>query len=73
MKKTLLRVSGVIAILLGLLPIPSLLYNTCGLAGIQDCADGPKWETALVLLLCLGILAGFVFLSRYLFRLSART
>lgn len=23
--------------------LPTLFYNVCGLAGMRDCADGPRW------------------------------
>jgi hypothetical protein len=68
MKKVILKTSAVLAALIGLVLLPTLLYNLCWLAGMQDCADGPRWISALIIV---GIVGLFV-LSYWLFQRVAR-
>jgi len=35
--------AAILCSVFALLMVPSFFYNACGLAGMQDCADGPKW------------------------------
>jgi len=63
-KKTILKTSAAVAALGGLLLLPTLLYNLCGIAGMQDCADGPKWISSLIIV---GIIGLFV-VSYWLFQ-----
>lgn len=64
MKEPILKATAILCGLVGLLLIPTLFYNVCGIAGLQDCADGPKWVNALVIITVVGL---FV-LSYWLFR-----
>jgi cytosine/uracil/thiamine/allantoin permease len=64
MKKKILKTSAVVVALIGLLLLPTLLYNLCGIAGMQDCADVPKWISSLIIV---GIIGLFV-LSYWLFQ-----
>jgi len=73
MKRTILALCATFSGLLGLLLVPTLLYNLAALFKIQDGADGPMWETTLVVLACLGLVSGAIFLSYSLFRLVAST
>jgi hypothetical protein len=72
MRKIAIAVLGIASGLLGLCLIPTVFYNACGLAGMQDCADDPKWESWLVILVGLALISGLFFLSYRLFRLVAR-
>jgi len=68
-RKSLVRV--VLALLCALIAlgiVPNLVYNACGLAGMQDCADGPKWMLVLNVLLSAIVFGGSLFLSYRLFR-----
>jgi hypothetical protein len=65
-KKLLLRSGAILSGLAGLLLIPDMLYNACGIAEIQDCADGPKWIMALHIFIAFGLF----FLTFWLFRES---
>jgi hypothetical protein len=70
--KISLIVLGIASTLLGFLVIPTLLYNVCGVAGMQDCAAGPQWESALVILASAIVTGGFFYLSYRIFRLAGR-
>jgi hypothetical protein len=54
MKKMILKTFAVVVALVGLLLVPTLLYNLCGIAGMQDCADGPKWISSLIIVGIIG-------------------
>ena len=71
MKRMFLALLGCISGILGLLVIPTLLYNLAGLFKIQDGAEGPKWELTLVVLACVGLISAAFFLSYRLLRLAA--
>jgi hypothetical protein len=66
MKKVILKATAILCGLGGVVLIPTLFYNACGIAGIQDCADGPKLINALIVVMVPGL---FV-LSYWLFRRS---
>jgi hypothetical protein len=68
MKKVILNTFAVLCGVAGLLLVPTLLYNACGIAGMQDCADGPKWISALIIVAVIGL---FV-LSYWLFRMGRK-
>ena len=63
MRKVFFVVLGVVSVLLAIWIIPTLVYNACGLVGMKDCSDGPRWESGLVLLLCAVLIAGLSYLS----------
>jgi hypothetical protein len=71
MRRTILALFAAVSGLLGLLSIPTLFYNLAGLFNSPDGADGPKWETMLVVLACLGLIFGAIFLAYRLFRSAA--
>ncbi|HEY6307849.1 MAG TPA: hypothetical protein VI488_15460 [Candidatus Angelobacter sp.] len=68
MKRIASALLATVSGLLGLLLIPTVLYNVAGLLEIQDGADGPKWMNALVLVACIALVSGAFFLSFRLFR-----
>jgi hypothetical protein len=65
MKKVMLKTAAILCGLAGLFLVPDLLYNACGIAGIGDCADGPKGTMALHIVVIIGL---FV-VSYWLFRM----
>lgn len=69
LKKAMFVILGIIFGLSGLLLIPTLLYDICGLSGGQDCADGPRWALVIIILACTVLIGGAFFLSFRLFRL----
>ena len=71
MKRITVALLASVSGLLGLVMVPTLLYNVAGLFKIQDGADGPTWEMMLVALACLGLIFGAFFLSYRLFRSAA--
>ncbi len=64
MKKVITKGLAALCALGGLLLIPTLLYNACGIAGSQDCADGSGWVSLIIVVAILGL---FIF-SYWLFR-----
>lgn len=64
MKKVILWSGAALCGLVGVLLLPTLFYNACGIAGMQDCADGSKWVSSLIIMAIVGL---FV-LSFWLFR-----
>lgn len=64
MKKVILKASAIVCGVAGLILVPTLFYNAFGIAGIQDCAVGPKWVNAAIVIALFGL---FV-LSYWLFR-----
>jgi hypothetical protein len=66
MKKVTLKAAAILCGFGGLLLIPILFYNACGIVGMQDCADGPKWVNALIVIM----VSGLFVLSYWLFRRS---
>jgi hypothetical protein len=52
MKTFILGLASIVSALFALVAFVNLLYNLCGLVGVQDCASGPVWESALVALVC---------------------
>jgi cytochrome bd-type quinol oxidase subunit 2 len=71
LKRIIVALLASVSGLLGLVTVPTLLYNFAGLFKIQDGADGPMWEMMLVVLACLGLIFGAFFLSYRLFRSAA--
>jgi len=71
MKRMFLALLASVSGLLGLVMVPTLVYNLAGLFKIQDAADGPIWETTLVVLTCLGLISAAFSLSYRLLRLAA--
>jgi hypothetical protein len=66
-------IRGLLAIastLFGLAAVVNLLYNLCGLLGVQDCASGPAWESALVAVVCAVLAFGAFYLSYRLVRVA---
>ena len=59
---------GILCAVVALLMVPTLFYNACGLAGMGDCADGPKWALSLTTLASAIVIGGGIFLSYRLFR-----
>ena len=61
MKRIIVALLASVSGLLGLVMVPTLLYNVAGLFKIQDGADGRMWEMMLVVLACLGLILGLSF------------
>jgi hypothetical protein len=59
---------GILCTVVALLMVPTLFYNACGLAGMGDCAEGPKWILTLNVFACSVIFLGGLFVSYRLFR-----
>jgi len=73
MRKVLFILGGAVSFVAALLLVPTLLYNVCGMAELSgDCADGPKWVSALVALTCAIIMSGLGFLTIRLIQYSVR-
>jgi hypothetical protein len=71
MRKFVIRTLGINSALGGLMVVPTLLFNFCGLAHLDsDCANGPAWVNGLIVLVCVSLLAGAFYLSYWLFRLA---
>jgi len=69
MKKIAYAILGTLCALAGLLLIPSLLYNACGLAGLDpDCGGGSKWENAIATTIIAIFVTGAFYLAYRLFR-----
>ncbi len=68
MKKNISIGLSFVFLVFGLCLIPSALYNICGVVGGRDCADGPKWESALVALFCIAFIGAVILNSVRIFR-----
>jgi hypothetical protein len=64
MKRLGFAVTGALCGIVGIAIVPSFLYNLAGLFNVRDAADGPKWETASVVL-GLTAVASLAFLAAY--------
>jgi hypothetical protein len=63
MKTFILGLASIVSALFTLVAFLNLLYNLCGLLGVQDCASGPVWESALVAFVCAVVAFGAGYLS----------
>jgi hypothetical protein len=59
---------GILSGVVGIVVIPTMLYHLCGVFNVQDCADGPKWVNALIVVVCAAMTCGGFFLAYRLFR-----
>jgi hypothetical protein len=73
LRKVAFALLGIFLGVVGIVVIPTMLYNLCGLFNLQDCADGPKWVNALIVVVCVAIAGGGFFLSYRSFRRIAAT
>lgn len=71
MRKFAIRTLGIASGVGGLAVVPTLLFNICGLVGLDSgCAEGPAWVSGLIVLICASLSVGAFYLSYRLFRLA---